>query len=306
VVETRAGNVTMYTYGHTLIAQTQPVFGTSVYVVDGQLSVRQLANASGAVTDAYDFDAFGVMLGSSGSTPNAYLYAGEQLDPNLGFYYLRARYYQQASGRFISTDPELGNVFEPMSLHRYLYTHSDPVNHRDPSGREEFSLSQLTATQLVVISLGAGFLTFGGTLALGITNDWRVALGYGALATAGTAIALFGGIAIGIEANLARAATSVSSSFLKEFMQNLAAGELAFAQTVLRSYVLRTFLFSAPARCIFIEGLAAAVPGIVIVGIGASSNYNQAITFVQASDRVPLIAAAVQQLRSFGESLGCS
>jgi uncharacterized protein RhaS with RHS repeats len=29
----------------------------------------------------------------------------EQLDPTLGFYYLRARYYQQATGRFGLSEP---------------------------------------------------------------------------------------------------------------------------------------------------------------------------------------------------------
>ena len=67
------------------------------------------------MTDTYSYDAFGVLLASTGSTPNVYLYAGEQLDPNIGFYYLRARYYAQAQGRFISTDPEEGNIFDPRS-----------------------------------------------------------------------------------------------------------------------------------------------------------------------------------------------
>ena len=40
-----------------------------------------------------------------GTTPNEYLYSGEQFDPNVGFYYLRARYYDHANGRFVSPDP---------------------------------------------------------------------------------------------------------------------------------------------------------------------------------------------------------
>ena len=63
-----------------------------------------------------------------------YLYAGEQLDPNVGFYYLRARYYDQATGRFVSADPFQGNVFDPISLHRYLYANGEPTSHVDPSG----------------------------------------------------------------------------------------------------------------------------------------------------------------------------
>jgi RHS repeat-associated protein len=33
-------------------------------------------------------------------------YRGEQYDSDLGLYYLRARYYNPATGRFLSRDPE--------------------------------------------------------------------------------------------------------------------------------------------------------------------------------------------------------
>jgi hypothetical protein len=66
-----------------------------------------LTNAAGAVTDTYEYDAFGNKINSTGTTPNNYLYRSEQYDPDLGLYYLRARYYNpsywtlhvQGSGR---------------------------------------------------------------------------------------------------------------------------------------------------------------------------------------------------------------
>jgi uncharacterized protein RhaS with RHS repeats len=51
-----------------------------------------------AVTDTYDYDAFGNKINSTGATPNNYLYRGEQFDPDLGLYYLRARYYNPLTG----------------------------------------------------------------------------------------------------------------------------------------------------------------------------------------------------------------
>ena len=88
VVETTGSDVVTYAYGADLISQTQPTTGVRFHLYDGLGSTRQLADAAGAATDAYDYDAFGVLLASSGSTPNVYLFAGEQLDPNVGFYYL--------------------------------------------------------------------------------------------------------------------------------------------------------------------------------------------------------------------------
>jgi RHS repeat-associated protein len=65
-------------------------------------------------------------------------YRGEQWDSDLGLYYLRARYYNPATGRFMSRDPYDGNEISPISLHKYLYAGSNPVNNVDPRGRELF------------------------------------------------------------------------------------------------------------------------------------------------------------------------
>lgn len=90
-------------------------------------------------TDTYAYDAYGILtdqtMGSGGETPNPYLYTGEQFDPDLGFYYLRARYNNPETGRFWTVDDFEGWVRKPISLHKYLYTHSDPVNGIDPGGR---------------------------------------------------------------------------------------------------------------------------------------------------------------------------
>ena len=94
------------------------------------------------VTDTYEYDAFGNALITTGSTPNNYLYRGEQFDPDLGLYYLRARYYNPSTGRFMSRDPKDPQVFmrprrplDPKELHKYLYAVDDPVDMVDPSGR---------------------------------------------------------------------------------------------------------------------------------------------------------------------------
>jgi len=65
------------------------------------------------------------------------VYRGEQYDSDLGLYYLRARYYNPATGRFLSRDPEDGKAWIPASLHKYLYANGDPINGRDPSGRDD-------------------------------------------------------------------------------------------------------------------------------------------------------------------------
>ena len=122
-----------YVYGGDLISQVrdgQQVF----YHVDGLGSTRVLTDGVGNVTDEYIYDAYGNLEGSAGSTVNNYLYAGEQYDPNLQSYYLRARYYNPNTGRFMSRDPFEGFLTEPLSLSDYPYVHGNPINAIDPTG----------------------------------------------------------------------------------------------------------------------------------------------------------------------------
>jgi RHS repeat-associated protein len=63
--------------------------------------------------------------------------SAEQYDSDLGLYYLRARYYNPLTGRFLSRDPEDGVITDPASLHKYMYAGGDPVNRVDPRGRAD-------------------------------------------------------------------------------------------------------------------------------------------------------------------------
>lgn len=83
-----------------------------------------------------DYDAFGNLIHSTGTTPNNYLFAGEQFDPDLNFYYNRERYLNVSTGRFLSMDSLEGDIESPLSLHKYLYVGGDPVGSTDPSGHE--------------------------------------------------------------------------------------------------------------------------------------------------------------------------
>ena len=130
--------IRVFTYGSALISQATSLNAQpstlNYYTFDGHGSVRELTDAAGNVTDRYDYDAFGNLVFRSGTTPNAYLYCGEQFDTDLALYYNRARYLNANSGRFWGADTYEGEIAEPGSLHRYLYANSDPVEMIDPSG----------------------------------------------------------------------------------------------------------------------------------------------------------------------------
>ena len=125
--------VVSYIYGDDLISQKR---GEKIryYHYDGLGSTRALTDAEGKVTDTYTYGAFGTLIDITGNTINEYLFTGQQYDSNVGFYYLRARYMNPSIGRFHTMDPYEGKVFDPSSLHKYIYCNNNPVNFVDYLG----------------------------------------------------------------------------------------------------------------------------------------------------------------------------
>jgi len=133
-----------YIFGDGLVSETRN--GATRYVIqDGSGDTRALTDTGGAVTDTYAYDAWGTVIRQTGSTPTTHLYRGERLDPNLGFYYLRARWMDPTVGRFTQMDSYPGKDRMPISLHKYLYANADPVNNVDPTGHSAAGLGQQAA-----------------------------------------------------------------------------------------------------------------------------------------------------------------
>lgn len=129
----------VYLFGHDLISQDVANENTGQWELryfgyDGHGSTRFLTNVIGAVTDTYEYDAFGELLAHTGTTQNRYRYCGEQYAEALGLYYLRARLMNPLTGRFWTMDRFEGSVREPAGLHKYTYASNDPITTSDPTG----------------------------------------------------------------------------------------------------------------------------------------------------------------------------
>ncbi|MFK8012668.1 MAG: RHS repeat-associated core domain-containing protein [Marinicellaceae bacterium] len=132
---------------------------------DGLGSTRILTNVSGTVQNAYGYEAFGEVDYQLGTVENKYLFTGEQYDNNVGFYYLRARFYNPSVGRFHSLDTYAGRDFEPATLHKYLYTGNNPINFIDYSGNN-FNTISLSIAQNVGARIATYSLAFPKSFAL--------------------------------------------------------------------------------------------------------------------------------------------
>ena len=122
-----------YVYGLGRIAQ---VDGSDMYyyLSDGLGSTMALTDEAGDLVNDYDYDVFGALRDSSGAQDNDCTFTGEQVDGSTGLQYLRARYYDVATGRFSNMDPLAGIAGLPLSQNRYTYVLNNPTNLTDPSG----------------------------------------------------------------------------------------------------------------------------------------------------------------------------
>ncbi|MEW6183310.1 MAG: RHS repeat-associated core domain-containing protein [Bacillota bacterium] len=104
------------------------------YICNGHGDIVQLVDQSGNVVNSYEYDEWGNITSRTEGISNPFKYAGEIYDQETGLYYLRARYYDPVTGRFISEDSLEGQVNNPLSLNLYTYCENDPVDNVDPSG----------------------------------------------------------------------------------------------------------------------------------------------------------------------------
>jgi RHS repeat-associated protein len=121
----------VYLYGLDILAQQQAE--RQYYFHDGLGSVRQMLDSTGEVETNYAYDPFGVPV-VAGDASNPYQFTGEAWDAEVELLYLRARYYQPDTGRFIAKDPWAADILRPSSLNRWVYVENNPVNSRDPTG----------------------------------------------------------------------------------------------------------------------------------------------------------------------------
>ncbi len=92
-------------------------------------SVRLVTAANGTVLGARSWSAYGDAEETTGTPGTRFGYAGAYEDPDTGFLYLRARYYDPETAQFLTRDP-----LETISGSAYGYVYNSPVNGTDPSG----------------------------------------------------------------------------------------------------------------------------------------------------------------------------
>ena len=168
--------IARYDYGpDRLLSLHHYTEGRVYYLFDALSSVSNLMGEDGIQVALYQYDAWGKLRRQAGSSWNRFGFTGYERDEETGLYYAKARYYDPEVGRFLSHDPQDGDLTTPPSLHKYLYAYGNPTVYVDPTG-------EYVETALDVASFGIGIYSLtqnleegnvGGALldVLGLTLD---------------------------------------------------------------------------------------------------------------------------------------
>ena len=137
-----SGAITQYyIHGAGLIALKPQGDGVYCYHFDATGNTVALTDQSGSIANTYAYKPFGEMTqGQTQTITQPFTYVGQYgvMAEPYGYYYMRARYYDSASGRFVSEDP-LG--FGGGDVNLYAYVRANPIMFVDPLGLCANSLS---------------------------------------------------------------------------------------------------------------------------------------------------------------------
>lgn len=141
------GNVVSAYSGDDYYVYSSDIQGSTACITDGD-----------NISAEYEYSDFGEAAATADeSFFNEICYTGAVYDNATGMYYMRARYYEPGTGRFITQDTYRGEVSDSNTWHLYAYCSNDPVNYTDPSGHKR---RYLGIGCQVCLSKGVAIMTF--------------------------------------------------------------------------------------------------------------------------------------------------
>ena len=142
-----------YVYGLDALAVVNGASQVRILHKDNAGNVRFLTALDGMVQTNYAFSAFGEQTVGSSDQTSLLRFAGEYYVPELGCYFLRSRFYDAQTGRFLTPDGLTPQQKSPQSFNPYLYALANPVRFKDPIGTQ--SIGELSVGMAVVNILGS-------------------------------------------------------------------------------------------------------------------------------------------------------
>ena len=144
------GKENYYYYDITGITSIKADGVVKNYLKNSHGDVTAIADSSGTIIKDYVYDAFGNEVTENTADTNPFRYAGEYFDAETGQIYLRNRYYDPVTGRFLTEDtywnienmiygdcennniPDIDAIIQSGNL--YVYCLNNPINLVDSYG----------------------------------------------------------------------------------------------------------------------------------------------------------------------------
>ncbi|RIK04361.1 MAG: hypothetical protein DCC49_13465, partial [Acidobacteria bacterium] len=104
------------------------------FVTNTHGDVVALTDKDGNIANRYAYGPWGEATRVSEQVHQPFRYAGYRYEDGFDLYYLRARWMDPGTGRFLSRDSERGNQAILTSLNRYAYVGGSPATLYDPDG----------------------------------------------------------------------------------------------------------------------------------------------------------------------------
>jgi RHS repeat-associated protein len=111
-------------------------------------SIRHVTALSGDLESEYAYTAYGEQTVGGPDSTTMLRFGGELFIPELGLYYLRSRFYDPVSGRFLTPDIVEPSEGVPLTFNPYQYANGNPTGFRDPLGT--YSLGSLSVAVNIV------------------------------------------------------------------------------------------------------------------------------------------------------------
>jgi RHS repeat-associated protein len=144
------------------------------YLYDALGTTAAITNMNAGIIDNNRFAPFGEPLSpvakNSRLTNSPWGYTGESHDIEASLVYLRARYYEPGTGRFIQQDtyPYFGEIEEPLTRNLYAYGVNNPLQYIDPNGHYVIGIA-------VELQAAAGIGIYG-NVGLFVDDDFNIML----------------------------------------------------------------------------------------------------------------------------------
>lgn len=223
-----AGNVLAYhVFGHRLLWSISADGIARVYHTDPVGSVVAVTGPDQSVIAAFAYDEFGGAIAVSGDFGTDARFIGSYgvtSEPS-GLYFMRARFYDPSSARFMSRDPAEVVGLSSVWANPYPYCSANPVMYVDPNG-EWLQVALWVAGRAVVNTVAEYFVQVGQDLASGQKLGQALAVNKEegkeliAAAVGGVAQGAVEGLTFGLWGGMAAgAAGGFAESFTNEFLE---------------------------------------------------------------------------------------